>query len=152
MGSNRKLPSKREIRAFWATKLVEIGKFDSVKEATEADYCFACGFQYPTVRAHILARVGRDDRDTIDNLHLLRDVCHTDSEYLNGKEYWEWLTTRSLWDRQASSLLRHGVNFSDLQRGLTGDAAAAARIAARMGGTTRLHQKGTRPSTRDTCT
>ena len=95
-----KLPDKDEIREWWAKWLAVRGKFDSVHEATEDDYCFACGFKARTERAHIKASVegGSDD---VKNLHLLCPDCHRQSERLSGYEYYEWFIDQNLFSMVA---------------------------------------------------
>lgn len=107
MGTTRRLPKKSEIREHWAAWLAEIGKFDSIEEATEADYCFACGFEFTTQRAHILAHC-HGGSDGVENLHLLCRGCHLDSEHLSGEAYFEWLKKRAVYDCGAGALLRGG--------------------------------------------
>lgn len=99
-------PSKEEIRNWWSHWLVERGKFDSVREATEADYCFACGFEADTERAHITARV-EGGSDEVENLHLLCPTCHRQSEKRSGIDYYIWLRDQTL-----VSMLMHGVHPS----------------------------------------
>ena len=72
----------------------------SAAEATEDDYCFACGFKARTERAHIQASVegGEDD---VENLHLLCPDCHRQSELLSGYEYYEWLIDQNLFSMVA---------------------------------------------------
>lgn len=117
----RKMPTCDAIRRHWAEKLVEIGKFDSVQEVMEANYCFACGMIVESVtqpaeedqgqvleRAHIKARCegGTDD---LDNLHLLCEICHKDSEFHEGTEYWDWLGKRTAVDVAISGCYRHKI-------------------------------------------
>lgn len=121
----RKMPTCDAIRRHWAKKLVEIDKFDSVEEVMEANYCFACGNIVDSLdrtangegdlgqvleRAHIKARCegGTDD---LDNLHLLCEVCHKDSEIYSGDEYWEWLKKRNLWDVALSLAWRNDLEI-----------------------------------------
>jgi hypothetical protein len=110
----------REIRIFWAPKLVELDKFDSIEEVVAEDYCFACGFKWPlkTQRAHISARVGDPSKDQIDNLHLLCHVCHVDSEWLGGEAYWDWLKKRTVWDRFVSAMMRAGATTAEVKAAL----------------------------------
>jgi len=112
------MPSHGEIRRHWATRLVELGKFDSIEEACEADYCFACG-ALPfdggkTHRAHIVAHcVGGDE--TPANLHLLCSMCHRDSELLHGARYWVWLQHRNVFDVLRSHAVRAGATLTKFQ-------------------------------------
>lgn len=89
--NKRKMPSKRQVKDFWGDWLVEIGKFDSHRELNErgTDYCFKCGFDLFTIRAHILPRC-EGGSDTASNIHLLCDRCHVNSEELSEKAYFDW--------------------------------------------------------------
>ena len=102
--TRKALPSKNVIRKQWAEWLVEVGKFDSVTEVMEADYCWACGFIHSdtdgddwTEKAHILAHM-EGGTENPDNLHLLCKWCHLSSEMLTGDEYFEWFKARNLSD------------------------------------------------------
>jgi hypothetical protein len=58
--------------------------------------CWACEFgPVTTYRCHIkpLNEGGSNDSD---NIHLLCEVCHRESEFLSGEAYIEWFRTR--WD------------------------------------------------------
>jgi len=92
---DRRLPSKKVIKEHWREMLVGF-KFDSDFEYDEADYCWACGmYNGPTQRAHISARCNSHD-DSAGNLHLLCGMCHKDSEFLEGEEYWDWFNNGGL--------------------------------------------------------
>lgn len=106
----------------------------------ENDYCFACGmYDGGTDRAHILARCegGTDD---VENLHLLCNTCHKDSEIISGDRYTEWLLERSVMDMLMSRAFRSGFNLAKfishntfLQDMLPPqDISQAARISAAM--------------------
>jgi hypothetical protein len=90
MTEPRKMPTKKAIKDFWAEHLVKIGKFDSVEELAEADYCFACGMEEKTERCHIMPRFNQGS-DDVSNLHLLCSDCHKSSEFLFGEMYETWL-------------------------------------------------------------
>lgn len=123
MGRTRKLPSKSQIRDHWAVWLVEQDKFDSVVEVKEADHCFACGIEATTQRAHITPHV-IGGPDTVENLHLLCFACHTDSEFLTGDDYYEWLRDRTLWDRLASAMMHYwGCSFAEVRDAFNGIAS-----------------------------
>lgn len=104
-GSVRNMPSRRRIAGYWAERLVELGKFDSVEEVLEADYCFACGFDWPLERAHITAKC-LGGIDEVSNLHNLCVLCHQASEPLSGEGYWQWFVKRNIWERMI-----HGALF-----------------------------------------
>lgn len=126
----RKMPALTLIQKHWASRLVEWGKFDSVKEVMEKPmdgetkqegYCFACGFAQSTLeRAHILAKqLGGED--AVENLHCLCYWCHKDSESISGEEYWKWFHSRTVVDAAMSVTVRRaGMNawsqFMELER------------------------------------
>jgi hypothetical protein len=93
------LPSKNEIRTYWSHRLVLEGKFLSPDELFEGDVCFACAmdnsdYTGPTHKAHIMAKCSGGP-PTLDNLHVLCKACHLDSEFLEGKAYWNWFHKRT---------------------------------------------------------
>ena len=101
MSQERRMPTKSAIKNHWDSQLVLLGKFDSIEEVWEADYCFACGMldgkddAHFTERAHIFARA-KGGKDTPDNLHLLCHLCHIASEHLSGEDYFAWFRERNL--------------------------------------------------------
>ena len=100
-------PSKRMIRDYWADWLVKIGKFDSVQEVKEAYYCFACGFDHGgVVRAHIKARCHGGNYHP-SNMHLLCQMCHEASEYVEGDKYFEWLRKMTIWNVAGGVSMMH---------------------------------------------
>lgn len=103
------MPSKKQIRDFWATRLVMEGKLDSPRnEWFLQDACFACHNLWQigqtTERSHILANC-EGGVETVENLHLLCDACHKDSEMLSGQDYWDWFYKRSDMDGILSTML-----------------------------------------------
>lgn len=56
--------------------------------------CLACGDCSWGERAHIFARALRGTNN-VENIHLLCSLCHAQSEYLNGVDYWIWLCLKS---------------------------------------------------------
>ncbi len=102
---NRKYVRIKKVKEFWAPKLVELGKFDSIYEVMEMPildedgedrhYCFACGRMSAVERAHILARC-EGGSDGVENIHLLCHQCHVLSELLSGDHYWRWFSRMSL--------------------------------------------------------
>lgn len=126
----RKMPALTLIQKHWASRLVEWGKFDSVKEVMEKPmdgdkrqegYCFACGFAYRTLeRAHIVAKC-LGGEDAVENLHCLCHFCHKDSESISGEEYWKWFHSRTVVDAAMNVAARRaGLNiwsqFMELDR------------------------------------
>ena len=97
------MPKKTAIKNYWEKWLVEQGKFDSIIEVLEADYCWACGFIGETdkddwtERAHIKARI-EGGLDAVENLHLLCSSCHVSSELLDGQDYFNWFKARTFFD------------------------------------------------------
>ena len=85
--SRSKLPSRKKIKEYWIQILCKMGIY-----IADDDACFACGKdnRFQLQRCHILP-VNYGGTDTIDNLHILCKSCHTDSEPLYHKRYWNWL-------------------------------------------------------------
>jgi hypothetical protein len=103
------LPSEKAIRRYWAEKLGEL-------DLETDDACFACGTRTADTlhRAHILARV-EGGSDTADNLHMLCQWCHHDSEYLTGDDYWTWFESRTQFDMVISRIITsYGVQPTSL--------------------------------------
>ena len=90
----RKMPSKETVKIHWQEPMVNSGKFDSLSEFHEDDYCFACGMKAHTQRAHILPK-NRGGSDDASNIHLLCEVCHKQSEFISGADYDRWLRGQS---------------------------------------------------------
>lgn len=82
----KKLPAKKIIQAYWRPILLKMGI-----DIGDDDTCFACGKdnRFHLQRCHIL-RVNYGGNDKVDNLHILCKSCHTDSEPLYHKRYWNW--------------------------------------------------------------
>ena len=101
----RNMPSKKNIKNYWKHKIVDIKHniFPSVEYLCGGDYCFACGIltNDSTERAHILSRQ-EGGSDEVDNLHLLCNICHKDSEQFSGEEYNEWFINRTHIDAMLS--------------------------------------------------
>ena len=101
--TSRQMPKKTAIKNYWEKWLVEQGKFDSIIEVLEADYCWACGFIGETdkddwtERAHIKAKI-EGGLDAVENLHLLCLSCHVSSELLDGQDYFDWFKARTVFD------------------------------------------------------
>ena len=102
---------EKTIRIYWS-KHINLTKkgFDSVDEFMEKGTCFACGLHFRSLdRAHIIAKV-EGGNDNVNNLHMLCDICHKDSEYLKGTKYWEWFYERTPCDMFISMAVRRGLN------------------------------------------
>lgn len=119
---NRKRVSAQKVKKFWASKLVELEKFDSIHEVMETSisdedgeerhYCFACGKMSDVERAHILARC-EGGSDGVENLHLLCHYCHVLSELLSGDHYWRWFSRMSMLAWISPSELEQVLNVID---------------------------------------
>ena len=120
---NRKMPTTKAIRKHWADWLVDQGKFDSVGEVLEDNYCFACGLKHTKMeRCHIVAR-NNGGSDSVDNLHVLCSTCHKDSERMEGEVYMLWFGERALLDMVYSAAVRGGFNiWSELSKATAEDA------------------------------
>jgi len=126
-------PSKALIRKQWAGWLVGMGKFDSVTEVMEADYCWACGWTNSdkddwTEKAHILAFAEGGNNDP-SNYHLLCYWCHLSSEMLSGEEYMNWFFGRNI-----ETLLKDVLN-KELQRESRSQRAKRSIEIAKKNGT-----------------
>lgn len=118
----RNMPPKNKILEYWhiekiftkaseekSTRLEGLGKnqpqktlfglyninpdVNSLNIIEKTDFCFACGLQKITQRAHILA-VSEGGNDTVENLHLLCKSCHDESDMLSGQAYWNWFNDK----------------------------------------------------------
>jgi hypothetical protein len=89
MGRKRNMPSRDKIFEYWNDKL------DS---AIDNNTCFKCGVtdkEHTIVeRAHILS-VFDGGSDSVDNIHLLCNYCHKQSEAWEGEIYYMWLNLES---------------------------------------------------------
>jgi Recombinase len=99
----RVMTTPLQIRHYWASWLVQAGKFQDLDEVFTGDYCFACGMDEELERAHIVAHIEGGDGGA-SNLHLLCHACHRLSELLSGDAYFVWFMARNamskLMDRQ----------------------------------------------------
>lgn len=80
------------IRRFWATILCRRPwyKFDNISECCEANYCFACGAEFPTLDAAHIVPIWAGGSNHPSNVHLLCPGCHAISECVGGLRYWRW--------------------------------------------------------------
>lgn len=93
MSKSRNLPSHKNILYFWLPCLITMVKGDSVQDLKNT--CFACGRNVSLERCHIIPR-WQGGQDSLDNLHLLCDICHFASEDKSGEKYWEWFEKRNM--------------------------------------------------------
>ena len=108
----RRMPTKNQIKEYWWKRLVELEKFICKDEVFEDDYCFACGFEAHTERAHILAKCEGGNNEP-SNLHLLCSQCHKTSELLNGKRYWNWFEKQNIFDVCTQFYFSNGGTWAD---------------------------------------
>jgi 5-methylcytosine-specific restriction endonuclease McrA len=81
------MPSKGSIYEYWKDNPKEYFVLDELSLINE-NTCFACG-KLGTQRCHIKPRIyGGDER--LENLHLLCNTCHVESESYMDDEYWRW--------------------------------------------------------------
>jgi 5-methylcytosine-specific restriction endonuclease McrA len=111
------MPTATAIRRYWASWLVEQGKFDNIEEVTETYIndddedegycCFACGFTSTQTlyRAHIQA-IAEGGSNDASNLHMLCLQCHEASEYLSGDDYFKWFANRTIMHRVIEASMR----------------------------------------------
>lgn len=91
---------------------------DSRKHVKDS-YCMACGWHSESIaRCHIVPLLQGGSNEWW-NLHLLCDVCHSDSELLGDTEhdvyqerYWSWFFERTMIDALFSAGIRLGVSPS----------------------------------------
>lgn len=107
----RKQFSEKAIRKHWVDRLWEKKGFDSPDEFMEKGICFACNLCADLEKAHIQA-LSIGGNDNLENIHLLCKICHKDSEYLEGKKYFDWLYSRNIIDVMFNIAGRKGVNLS----------------------------------------
>jgi len=85
---------KAKVINFW----YELDVYDVLHYSDEDkkwdEMCLACGDCSWGERAHILARACGGTNNT-ENFHILCSLCHSQSEYLNGVDYWIWLCLKS---------------------------------------------------------
>lgn len=106
----RRMPPEKKIREYWADQIWPYKDFDSKAEFLEEGICFACGVACKRAhRAHIHARV-TGGSDTVENLHMLCETCHKDSECKEGDAYWRWFWQRCRMDTMLSEAARSGFN------------------------------------------
>lgn len=81
-----------EVRQFWAPILCRgpWHKFDSIRECCEANYCFACGAEYPSLDGAHIIPIWAGGSNHPSNVHLLCSGCHALSECVGGLAYWRW--------------------------------------------------------------
>ena len=107
----RRMPSEKSIRRYWAdTDLWQKKGYDSQEEFVYSNSCFACGrfSNFSLEKAHITPRVN-NGTDAVDNIHMLCIKCHTDSEYLEGDQYWQWLYSRNIIAMMTSRAILSGA-------------------------------------------
>jgi hypothetical protein len=80
MSQKRKMPSRKAIASFWNDEL----------GYNNGNNCFACHWGGALERCHITAR-HNGGSDGVENLHVLCQACHDDSEAIEGKQYLNWL-------------------------------------------------------------
>ena len=98
-----------EIMRYWAPIFDKRYGYDDISEwlryiqqefnsyALANQYCFACGplpatasAKRPCQRSHIVAD-SDGGSNTVENLHMLCDSCHSMSERLSIEGYWKWM-------------------------------------------------------------
>jgi hypothetical protein len=117
------MPSCKAIRDYWADQGIWERKgyeskwefYEGIDDARDKGCCFACGVSWGVTleRAHILAHM-EGGMDTVENLHLLCQHCHKDSEIFSGEVYWEWFWNRDSWHITLIHVLRWGVGGQEL--------------------------------------
>lgn len=91
--NTERLPlNQHMIRRYWAPILCRRPwyKFDTVSECCEANYCFACGAEYPVLDAAHIVPIWSGGSNQPSNVPLLCPGCHAISECVGGLRYWRW--------------------------------------------------------------
>ena len=85
------MPSRKDIFYFWENK---------IKNACDENTCFKCNLK-PFIddsivveRCHIIP-VCEGGSDDLENIHLLCNSCHKESEVYSGKKYDLWLNSKN---------------------------------------------------------
>jgi len=126
-----KLPT---IAKYWGLRISTI-KNVSIDEISSASRCFGCLLQLPLQKSHIKDRYFSND-DSLENLHLLCQTCHRDSEFLSDDNYWNWLKNRttldaivSMADFEGKSLEELSILFSKMHNQWRKDIGSKIKIA-----------------------
>lgn len=98
----------------WA-KRISIIKSHPENEFNEAQRCFACLLPLPLQKAHIIPFNDTKD-NSLENLHLLCQSCHRDSEFIQEDEYWEWLEDRTTLDCIVSMADFEGKSIKNMSK------------------------------------
>jgi len=106
--------SKNVIARHWAKEISEV-KGHPQEEFNKAQRCFACMLNLPLYRAHITPYIETQD-NSVENLHLLCQTCHRDSEIMSGDEYWNWLKKRTTLDTIVSMAAFEGKSIKELSK------------------------------------
>lgn len=77
------------IDQFWRIPIIS-----EVLHMNQNECCYACGKEEHLERAHILAKAQKGS-NYASNFHVLCRLCHSESEYLDGADYWIWLCLKS---------------------------------------------------------
>ena len=105
---------KSTIAKYWAKQISDIKKVPE-HEINEAQRCFACMLALPLQRAHITPYTDPES-NSVDNLHLLCQTCHRDSETLLDDNYWDWLKQRTTLDTIVSMAEFEGKSIENLSK------------------------------------
>lgn len=131
------MPKAREIREFWAPKILALGKIcdtDNILDPVEYGkihkwQCFCCGKPGDLDRAHIKALSFGGCND-VSNLHMLCRSCHFASELYCGEAYWRWFLSTPFLS------FMHPAHYTELYRAMGArDIHHATEIAVARFGT-----------------
>lgn len=96
--ARRTMPTIQAITQHWDGRLLAMDR------DVHGSGCFACGSTRRLHRAHIKP-VSKfkpwEFPNELDNLHVLCELCHSDSEMLEESDYWTWFRQTSMFSRKA---------------------------------------------------
>ena len=115
---SRHLPDKKRIVDFWESEhghSIMLSRLGCEWAGTiYRGRCFACGIDEHVDRAHINAR-SQGNSDHAENLHMLCNSCHQDSEYLYEDIYWTWFKNKYKRDyREPFQILKDYVELLEV--------------------------------------
>lgn len=100
------LPSRAKIAEFWQPRVEEFGVYHAYQGELPPNECWACGNAMRLERCHIEAHMDGGS-NTVENLVLLCENCHTHSETLLPETFWQWI--RNMREKRWKPPVMHGL-------------------------------------------